>query len=332
MIDTLLIPSEETGQLQVMHMKRYWHKCMLKRSGALKPDAIEEEFQLDKTLLSVLGLGLEQAVKFLYLTEPSFEEFEQWVIETNGRPLPENVTRFNKGILNRQANGIQSVPTALDDEQLEFWDKNGYIILRNAVPKEDCEKTIEVICNFLEIDRNDSATWYRPHHGKQGIMVQLFQHPILDKNRNSETIRTAYEQLWNRTDIWVNSDRVGFNPPETGRWKFPGPRLHWDTQLNLPLPFNLQGILYLADTAENQGAFSLVPGFHHRLDNWFASLNGKDPYSEDLHALGCIPIAANAGDFIIWQHALPHGSSVNTSTKPRFVQYFTYAPSDIVTD
>jgi ectoine hydroxylase-related dioxygenase (phytanoyl-CoA dioxygenase family) len=216
----------------------------------------------------------------------------------------------------------------LNEEQLDFWDKNGYIILRNAVSQEDCDKTIGVICDFIEIDRNDPATWYNQHPARQGIMVQLFQHPILDKNRNSAIIRAAHEQLWNRTDVWVNADRVGFNPPETERWKFPGPRLHWDTKLKLPIPFNVQGILYLADTAENQGAFSLVPGFQHRIDDWLTGLNGKNPYNEDLHALGCIPIAANAGDFIIWHHALPHGSSANTSDKPRFVQYFTYAPVD----
>ena len=309
-------------------MKRYWHKCMLKRSGALTPGAFGEEFQLDKTMLSILGLGLEQTVRYLYSAAPSFEEFEQWVLETNGRPLPENITRFNNTLLNPDYSSKQAVPKVLDDEQLEFWDKNGYIILRNAVPKADCEKTVEVICDFIEIDRDDPATWYTPHPARQGIMVQLFQHPILDKNRNSAIIRAAHEQLWGRSDIWVNADRVGFNPPETERWKFPGPRLHWDTKLKLPIPFNLQGILYLADTAENQGAFSLVPGFQHRIDSWLTGLNGKNPYSEDLHALGCIPIAANAGDFIIWQQALPHGSSVNTSDKPRFVQYFTYAPTD----
>lgn len=332
MIDILIPPSEEVGQLQVMHLKRYWQKCMLKRNGQVIPAAFEEEFQLDKTLLFTLGLGLEQTVKYLYLNSPTFEEFEQWIIETNGFPMPESVARFNNNILNRQNSSRHSIPKALSDEQLDFWDKNGYLILPNAVPVEDCEKTIEVICNFLEIDRNDPATWYKPHPGKQGIMVQLFQDPIIDKNRNSPIVRSAYEQLWNRTDIWVSADRVGFNPPETERWKFPGPRLHWDTKLRLPLPFDLQGILYLADTAENQGAFSLVPGFQHRIDNWLTGLNGKNPYDEDLHALGCIPIAANAGDFIIWHHALPHGSSPNTSAKPRFVQYFTYAPTEIATD
>lgn len=303
---------------------------MLKRNGQIESGEFGDEFQLDKTLLFTLGLGLEQTIKYLFYTAPSFEQFEQWVTETNGIPSPENVISFNNIILNNNNTELIAVPKVLDDEQLAFWEQNGYLILKNAIPKEDCEKTIETICRYIEIDRGNPDTWYTQHPARQGIMVQLFQHPTLEKNRNSEKVRSAFAQLWNRTDLWVSADRVGFNPPETNSWKFPGPRLHWDTELNLPIPFGLQGILYLADTQENQGAFSLVPGFQHRIEKWIGSLpQHANPYKEDLHALGCIPIAANAGDFIIWHQALPHGSSPNTSSKPRFVQYFTYAPAGV---
>lgn len=160
-------------------------------------------------------------------------------------------------------------------------------------------------------------------------MIQLFQHPILEKNRSSVKVRKVYEQLWNRRDLYVNTDRVGFNPPETERHPFQGPLLHWDVSLELPIPFGLQGILYLADTAENQGAFTLVPGFQNRIEDWINKLPpGSDPRREDLYALGAAQIAANAGDFILWHRALPHGSSPNTNISPRFVQYFTYMPAD----
>ncbi|MDB4922816.1 phytanoyl-CoA dioxygenase family protein [Mucilaginibacter sp.] len=328
MPDLQLPPIDEVGQLQIMHLKRYWQKSMLIRNGKLKSADFAHEWQLDKTLLFTLGLGLEQATMYLYQTAPAFEQFEQWIIETKGKASPESIALFNNTIINKNNTNLRPVPNILNAEQLDFWERNGYLILRNAIPKEDCQKTIETICSYIQIKRDDPSTWYNGHPARQGIMVQLFQDPNLEKNRHSETIRAAFEQLWNRTDLWVTADRVGFNPPETATWKFPGPRLHWDTELNSPIPFALQGILYLADTAENQGAFSLVPGFQHRIESWLGSLPpGKDPYSEDLYALGCIPIAANAGDFIIWHQALPHGSSPNTSTKPRFVQYFTYDPA-----
>jgi ectoine hydroxylase-related dioxygenase (phytanoyl-CoA dioxygenase family) len=84
------------------------------------------------------------------------------------------------------------------------------------------------------------------------------------------------------------------------------------------------------DTAEDQGAFTLVPGFHNRIENWLNNLApGTNPREQDLYALGAKPIAANAGDFIIWHQALPHGSSPNTALLPRFVQYINYEPLDM---
>jgi ectoine hydroxylase-related dioxygenase (phytanoyl-CoA dioxygenase family) len=154
----------------------------------------------------------------------------------------------------------------------------------------------------------------------------------LEKNRTSPKIRAAYEQLWGRTDLWMNTDRVSFNPPETEFWSFPGPRLHWDVSLELPIPFGLQGLLYLSDTEATQGAFTLVPGFHKKITEWINSLPpGADPRTQDLSKLGPQPVAANAGDFIIWHQALPHGSSANTATRPRIVQYINYLPVDAET-
>lgn len=326
--DFTLPLSTETSAFGLMHLKRFWKKIMLRRSSQFNEEFWKNEWQLDKTLLSVLGLGLEQTLTYVFQYAPDFEEFEQWILDTSGTPTGEQITKFNS-MFGEMPNICKPIPSVLSDEELFFWAENGYLILKNVIPKEDCQSTIDVICDFLKINPHDASTWYGPNTSRQGIMVQLFQHPLLQKNRQSARIRMAYEQLWQRTEIWVTTDRVGFNPPETEKWKFPGPDLHWDCSLDLPIPFNLQGLLYLADTAPNQGAFTLVPGFHHRISTWLPSLPaGTNPRTEDLHALGSLPIAAEAGDFIIWHQALPHGSSPNTSTKPRFVQYINYQPAD----
>jgi len=329
--NVILALSTETGKLKMMHLKRYWSKAMLKRANSINVDDCRDEGHIDKILLYALGLGLEQTVKYLFHTAPEFEEFEDWIIETAGCPQADTIERFNNLFNNNKSKNEQVIPQVLSEDELAFFDRNGYIIIKNAVSKTDCDKTIEALCSFIDIDRNDSSTWYKANLGKQGIMVQLFQDPTMQKNRASVKIREAFEQLWQRTDLWAYADRVGFNPPETKSWKFPGPHMHWDVSLKLPIPFGLQGILYLADTEENQGAFTLVPGFQHRIDNWINSLPpGTNPRNEDLHVLGSKPIAAQAGDFIIWSNALPHGSSPNTHTKPRFVQYINYAPANPV--
>lgn len=239
--DLPLPPSEEIGALKVMHLKRYWQKSMLKRSGKWKNDD-DAEFQLDQTLIFSLGLGLEQTTKYLYIEAPTFSQFEQWIIETVGTPSPENIIRFNEIIKGNSNPKSAQIPKVLSDEEVAFFDEHGYVILRNAIPKEDCDRTIETICKFIGADHDQPETWYNQHPARQGIMVQLFQHPDLEKNRNSEYIRTAHQQLWNRTDLWVSTDRVGFNPPQTDKWHFPGPRLHWDSTPVVSMPFGLQGI------------------------------------------------------------------------------------------
>jgi len=329
MTATEIIPSTETGKLQVMHLKRYWNKSLLKREGKINQDSLPDEWSLDVTLLSILGIGLEQTMKYVYQTAPSFEEFETWILNVSGTPDAEKIKQFNQLFLNNSIISARIQDKVLSDDDIEFWDKNGYVIVRDAVSKADCEEVITALCDFIEIDRYDASTWYNPHPQRQGIMVQLFQHPVLESNRKSDKIRMAFEQLLNRTDLFVNTDRVGFNPPQTNTYPFQGASLHWDVSLELPIPFGLQGILYLADTAENQGAFTLVPGFQHRIEHWLNSLPADvNPRTEDIYALGAKHIAANAGDFIIWHHALPHGGSPNTANLPRFVQYINYLPAD----
>ncbi len=324
-----LSDSTEQGTIGIMHLKRFWDKSMAKREGVLEQQAYQEEWNLDFTLLSALGLGLEQTMRYLYMEKPAFEEFEKWILELNGGSIVQNaIEEFNLTIeRNADEARVVVLNNILTSVDLEHWKTNGYVIVREAASKEACGITIDLICQFLSVNKNDSSTWYQPHPARQGIMVQMFQHPQLEKNRRSPKIKAAYEQLWGRTDLWCNADRVSFNPPQTEHWHFPGPRLHWDVSLELPIPFGLQGLLYLSDTEANQGAFTLIPGFHNKIESWINGLTpGTHPRSENLYELGAVPVVADTGDFIIWHQALPHGSSPNTASQPRFVQYINYLP------
>ena len=129
-------------------------------------------------------------------------------------------------------------------------------------------------------------------------------------------------------DLWTTTDRMGFNPPERRDRPYAGDPLHWDVSLVTPIPFATQAILYLTDTTADQGALTLVPGFHHRIEAWLADLPpGADPRQQDLTG-EARPVAASAGDLIIWRQDLPHGASPNGSARPRLVQYVNmYSPA-----
>ena len=95
--------------------------------------------------------------------------------------------------------------------------------------------------------------------------------------------------------------------------------IHWDVDTSSPtIPFGVQGVLYLTDTAENQGGFQCVPGFHRAFDAWVKTQPAdRDPWSPDLAGLEVKSIAGKAGDLIIWDRMLAHGNGHNTSDKPR---------------
>lgn len=327
-----IYPSKEICNLGICHLKRYWQKCQLIKKGELQGDKYLAEWTTDVNLLAALGLGLEQTLKYIYTTSESFEAFEKWILEVNCNQLSQTkINEFNSSVLSTQSiSKEENNEDVLTEADMNFWNTNGYVIVKNAITQQDCDDTINAICEHINIDKNDATTWYNEHRKKQGIMVQLFQHSSLEKNRQNIKIKKAYQQLWQRKDVYVNMDKVGFNPPEIENWKFPASKLHWDVSLKTPIPFGLQGILYLTDTSSNQGAFTVVPGFHNNIEEWLSNLpSNVNPRDRITDSFDSIPIAAKAGDFIIWHHALPHSSSPNTSTLPRFVQYMSYAPLDV---
>jgi hypothetical protein len=311
------------GRLGVTHLPSFWSRH---RAGRSNP----AEWVRDSTLLAGLRVGLRETVDYLLQSKPSFDDFESWILEKNGGAIDAGrIERLNAALSGADAIGQPADPSAepvLSAGDLDCFDERGYVIVHDAVSGEQCRAAVQAICDFVRADLERPETWYGGLQG-HSIWIPLLHHPALHANRASPRIHRAFAQLWNREDIWINVDQAGMNPPERPGWTFPGPHLHWDVSLARPIPFGLQGILYLADTAANQGAFTCVPGFHRTIDGWLDGLPAADdPRAHDFTS-ACVPIAGRAGDLVIWHHALPHGSSPNRASLPRFVQYLIGRPS-----
>jgi len=267
---------------------------------------------------------------------PTLEAFIDWAVATAGQPDPDRLLRLQAALdggeppapARRELEAIHAMPPVLSEEDLGHWDECGWVTLHDAVAPDALSAAEMAIWNFVGARPDDPDSWYVPN--ERGIMLQLFQHPAFEANRRSQRIHKAFAQLWGTADLWPTTDRGGFNVPQRPSWMFRGPHLHWDTSLALPIPFETQGLLYLTDTAANQGAFTCVPGFHRCIEDWLAALPaGADPREQDLQALGAVPIAGRAGDLIIWDSRLPHGSSPNNAQRPRIVQYINMRPENV---
>lgn len=276
---------------------------------------IETTWDQETAHLYQLGISMEETLRYLHEEKPNWIDFEKWIQEKEKK-------------IHTKTDSIADV---LTKEDLDFWEANGYVVVKNAISEEDCLSTQKAIWQFLEKDPDDSTTWYKTHTEQKGLMVNFFNHPTLEKNRASLKIQKAYEQLYGTDRIYKTIDKVSFNPPITTNYSFLGSNLHWDVSLKQPIPYRLQGLLYLSDCSEKEGAFHCVPGFHHHIANWMESLATTDnPREVALKELVPKPVIGKAGDFVIWHQALPHCATPNYGKKPRLVQYLTYFPEEYV--
>ncbi|RIV87545.1 phytanoyl-CoA dioxygenase family protein [Aurantiacibacter zhengii] len=292
--------------------------------------------QVERLLLDTLGIGNKQAYFALY-GGLDFDQFRHWIVETAGLPDPVLVSRFHSWLyelpLEPEAQAqiavIDDMEPVLDDAQMRLWNENGFVVLPDAIPAEEVAAVRDLVWAEAGGTPDHTDSWYASR--EDGIMISCYQHPALELARRSLRIRKAFAQLWGTANLWVTIDRVGFNPPERPDYPFAGSDLHWDVSLARPIPFATQGVLYLTDTAADQGAFRCVPGFHRRIDKWLDSLDGTPPRSVDLGAQQ-ITVPGKAGDLVIWRQDLPHGASPNRAASPRLVQYVNFYSPDLETN
>ena len=291
----------------------YLEKLWARSVNPATVDTTTDSWNQEIEALYSLGIGMEKTLRFLYQEKPELSAFKTWI---------ENQSQKQVQIVD------DSTGDVLTREDLDFWEENGYVVVKQVISSDDCIETRKAILEFLGMEANNRDSWYRAHDEWRGLMLTFTDHPTLERNRQSVRIRKAYEQLYGTSSIFMSIDKVSFNPPETAGFSFKGSPLHWDISLQQPIPLSLQGLLYLTDCGAQDGAFQCVPGFHKRIGSWLEQLPPHElPREVAPFKLQGVPVTGQAGDFVIWHAALPHGATANRGTTPRMVQYLTYLPN-----
>lgn len=259
------------------------------------------------------------ALRYLMDERPTLQTFFDWI----------STSSANYQILNQTDEGQEDY--LLSAEQLAFWNEHGYLLLNSVIDAKACADSRAAIWNYLGADPEYPPSWYSAQSRQQGLMLPLYNHPQLNTNRASRRLRAAYEQLYGSNAIYKTIDHVSFNPPETSSFSFRGDGLHWDVSLAQPIPNRFQGLLYLSDCSNSDGAFHCVPGFHRRIGEWLDTVPaGEDIRQYAAKTLHAQAVPGKAGDFVIWHQALPHCATANRGQTPRMVQYLSYIPENDV--
>ncbi len=218
--------------------------------------------------------------------------------------------------------------TVLSSTDREFWEENGYVVIPAAVPQENLDAVLDAVQAFTGKDCTNLEECCDIVHFSGGGLVNMTGHQALWENRQAPRVHAAFAELLGTEKLIVSRDRVAASSPVGPRWEDEG-FIHWDMDSTIrPIPLKVQGVLYLTDTAADQGGFQCVPGFHRKLEEWAKTQPpDRHPKSPDPTGLDIRPIPGKAGDLLIWHSALLHGHGRNTSKRPRLAQYMLMHPA-----
>jgi len=238
--------------------------------------------------------------------------------------------------LNDRSNGIPL--RVLSEADWKFWLHNGYIVVKNAIPKAQAQATADFLWEFDEKDPNDSNTWYTPPRAEMQMkelmgtgMVEVYNHQHLWNNRQTQRVYDAFVDVWGTEKLWVTIDRANLNFPQRSGEEKKG-FIHWDYDPETK-PQNVQGVLALADqTDENMGGFQCIPWLYRNYDTWKLSQpEDRNHFQPNLESLEdkIIKVKMEAGDLLIFNSTEPHGIRPNKSKdKVRIAQYISMMPAE----
>ena len=226
----------------------------------------------------------------------------------------------------------------LSEEDWAFWKYNGYIVIKNAVPRAQALATRDFLWEFEDKKADDQSTWYTAARAEMQMkelagtgMVEVYNNQYLWNNRQVQKVYDTFVDLWGTEKLWVTIDRANLNFPIRPGFEYKA-FIHWDYDPDTK-PQNVQGVLALNDQMdENMGGFQCIPWLFRNYETWKttqpADRNNFRPDVSDLQEK-IVKVPLEAGDLVIWDSRQPHGIRGNYSDdKVRVAQYISMMPAE----
>lgn len=237
--------------------------------------------------------------------------------------------------LNDRSNGKPL--RVLSEEDWDFWKYNGYIVIKNAVPREQALATADFLWEFEEKKAEDPNTWYTEARAEMKMkelagtgMVEVYNNQHLWNNRQTQKVYDAFVDIWGTEKLWSTIDRANLNFPIRPGFEYKG-FIHWDYDPETK-PQNVQGVLALADqTDTNMGGFQCIPWLYRNYETWkLTQPEDRNHFQPDISGLEdkLVKVPLEAGDLLIFNSCQPHGIRPNRSEdKVRIAQYISMMPA-----
>jgi hypothetical protein len=253
------------------------------------------------------------------------------------KDIPGNPSTAKSSTLQLRQTANADSLRVLTMEDWKFWQHNGYVVIKQAVSRNQALETAAFLWEFEEKDPNNPETWYTAPRAEMQMkelagtgMVEVYNHQHLWSNRQTKRVYDAFVDIWGTEKLWVTIDRANLNFPIRPGYEYKG-FIHWDYDPETK-PQNVQGVLALADqTDENMGGFQCIPWLFRNFDTWkLTQPEDRDRFIPDITGLEdkLVKVPLEAGDLLIFNSSLPHGIRPNHSgNKVRIAQYVSMMPA-----
>ena len=253
------------------------------------------------------------------------------------KEIPGNPSTAKSSIQKLRSSATSDTLKVLTIDQWNFWIENGYVVIKNAVSREQAMKTAEFVWEFDDKDPNDPSTWYTEARAEMEMkelagtgMVEVYNNQFLWDNRQTKRVYDSFVDIWGTEKLWTTIDRANLNFPIRPGFEYKG-FIHWDYDPDTK-PQNVQGVLALADqTDQEMGGFQCIPWLYKNYDTWKVSQpEGRNKFQPDISGLEdkIVKVSLEAGDLLIFNSTLPHGIRPNNSKdKVRIAQYISMMPA-----
>jgi Phytanoyl-CoA dioxygenase (PhyH) len=206
---------------------------------------------------------------------------------------------------------------------------DGYVVIRELVPKDMCEAVLEAFGTQLGIWRCDPASGDKV--ATEIDQVPLWGHQSQWEIRQLPDIHRLWSMVWGTERLWADRNSCRFTPPFRPGRAGPLP-LHWDVD---PWDTALQwfpGILALTDAEEGEGGFCCAPSIMSNRDRWPTTWPveqwGTEYRPDGVACLGdVVEVPLRVGDLLVMDSHLPHGTVRNDGDTPRAVFYLQLFPA-----
>ena len=232
----------------------------------------------------------------------------------------------------------------LTDEQLAEFDEQGFVIIKGALSAEDAEAYRQSILSMLPSTLEIPPVW-GSYEGRikpmSGPGRQTFDTPELLPLMTNEKLYAAACQLLGSTALRVMDGSIGITiRNDSHSDQALSQTLHLDASVPKTaddFTFSQQelqvgGCYYLTDVEPNGGGIHVVPGGHKVVEAEARAAGGGGRHLhqnwKQIKHLKSVEVTANAGDFALLHHLMPHGASHNRNSTARVAYFVRWVRED----